>query len=72
LALPRQTSRADLIKKFRALGWEGPIPGTRHAFMKKGPLKVRVPNPHREAIGVGLLSEILKQAGITHGDWNLA
>jgi hypothetical protein len=30
----------------------------------KGTLKVRLPNPHRGDVSVGLLSEILRQAKI--------
>jgi len=39
--------------------------------MKKGELKVSVPSPHKEdVIGISLLKEILKQAGIDQNDWN--
>ncbi len=37
--------------------------------MKKGKLKVRVPNPHGEDIGVDLLKRILRQAGISEEEW---
>jgi predicted RNA binding protein YcfA (HicA-like mRNA interferase family) len=70
LGLPRQTPRDELIQKFRALGWQGPTSGGRHMFMKKGALKVHIPNPHHGEIGVGLLREILRQAAITTEDWN--
>ena len=43
--------------------------GGRHAFMVKDGLKVRVPNPHAGEIGVGLLREILRQAGVTAEEW---
>jgi hypothetical protein len=29
-------SRRELIRKFRALGFEGPISGGRHSFMQAG------------------------------------
>jgi len=52
------------------LGWEGPIPGGNHSFMKKGNLKVRIPNPHEgDEVHVSLLKRILKQAGITENQW---
>jgi hypothetical protein len=38
-------SRRKLIKKFRALGFNGPYSGGRHQFMAKGDLKVRIPKP---------------------------
>jgi hypothetical protein len=41
--------------------------------VKKGELKVSIPSPHKEdVIGVPLLKEILKQAGINQNDWNNA
>ena len=38
--------------------------------MMKGSRKVRIPNPHGQDIGGGLLREILKQAGILEDDWD--
>ncbi len=72
MALPRQTDHKELIRKFRVLGWEGPLSGGRHQFMKRGSHKVRIPNPHGSGIDVSLLREILRQAGISHDDWNNA
>lgn len=69
MALPRTTPRRTLIKKFRALGFEGPFTGGRHAFMTRGTLKVRIPNEHGEDIGVALLREILRQAEIGEKEW---
>jgi hypothetical protein len=37
--------------------------------MKKGRHKQRIPNEHQGDIGVSLLGEILRQAGISHDDW---
>ncbi len=62
--------RRDLIKRFKMLGYEGPYSGGRHQFMVKGDLKVRIPSPHGAGdIADSLLNEILRQAGITKGDW---
>lgn len=37
--------------------------------MKKGPKKVRIPNPHRSGdIHISLVKEILRQAGIENND----
>jgi predicted RNA binding protein YcfA (HicA-like mRNA interferase family) len=69
VVLPAQTSRRELISKFRALGWEGPRPGGRHQFMQNGKHKVRIPNPHQSDIGRSLLAEILKQANIDADTW---
>lgn len=46
MGLPTQTSRAELIRKLKVLGWEGPLSGGKHQFMRKGTHKVHVPNPH--------------------------
>ena len=67
----RPVSRRILIKKFKKLGFVGPISGGRHSFMKKDALKVSIPSPHKEdVVGVPLLKEILYQAGISQEDWN--
>jgi len=66
----RPLSRRELIRRFRRLGFEGPYSGGRHAFMKRGSLKVRIPNPHRRDISQALQREILRQAGITETAWD--
>ena len=38
--------------------------------MRRGERTVRIPNPHRGDVGISLLSEILKQAGISDDEWN--
>ncbi len=65
-------SRRDLIRKFRVLGFDGPHSGGKHQFMRRGSLKVHIPNPHQESIGVSLLSRVLRQAGISDDEWNNA
>ena len=64
--------RRELIQKFRALGFEGPISGGRHAFMQKGGLKVHIPGEHGGDISVSLQREILRQAGIDVQEWEEA
>ena len=61
--------RADLIKYFRQLGFDGPYSGGNHQYLKKDTLKVRIPNPHQGEISKGLLSRILKQADIDPETW---
>ena len=71
--MPRPITRRELIRKFRTLGFTGPISGGRHQFMKRGELKVRIPNPHKGAmIDRSLVSEILRQAGIRIDQWENA
>ena len=62
-------SRQKLIDGLRAYGCTGPHPGKRHQRMKCGNISFPIPNPHQGDIDVGLLSEILKQAGITREEW---
>lgn len=37
--------------------------------MTRGDLVLTIPNPHGKDTGVGLLSKILKQAGVTRSEW---
>jgi len=69
VGLPNQTSLQDLIRRFRELGWEGPISGGKHRFMRKQQRKVRIPNPHGSTLDMSLLKEILRQAGISAKEW---
>ena len=62
-------SRSDLIKRLRALGWQGPISGTKHQHMVNGDVQLTIPNPHRGDIGVNLLKILLKEAGISREEW---
>ncbi|MDP2950384.1 MAG: type II toxin-antitoxin system HicA family toxin [Chloroflexota bacterium] len=68
----RPISRRELIRKFRALGFEGPISGGRHGFMQRGKLKVHIPGEHGADISIALQREILRQAEITAEEWEQA
>ena len=52
------------------LGFKGPYSGGKHQFMVKGKLQIRILNPHGSNIGLGLIKEILRQAGISLEDWD--
>jgi len=69
--MPRLTpvSRREFIRRLKALGFGDPEGGPDHAFMSKGTLRVKVPNPHEGDISVGLVTRILKNAGISRKDW---
>ncbi len=62
-------SRRRLIKALRELGFEGPFSGGRHQFMVRGEVVLTIPNPHRGDMGIGLLTRILNQAGISREEW---
>jgi len=69
--MPRPISRRELIRKFRRLGFTGPVAGKRHQFMQRDKLKVRIPNPHKSGqVSEALLKEILRQAGISLEEWD--
>jgi len=66
-------SRKELIQKFRRLSFSGSYSGGRHQFMSRGELKVRIPNPLKsQDISDSLISEILRQVGISKDKWNKA
>ena len=69
--MPKHVSRREFVRRLRALGWEVPFPGGRHAAMRH-PLtgvKLPIPNPHRGDIDWSLTRRILEQAGIEPVDW---
>jgi hypothetical protein len=45
--MAKAISRKELIRRLRNLGFTGPVSGSRHQFVQKGELKVRIPNPHK-------------------------
>ncbi len=65
-------SRRDLIRRLSALGFTGPRAGSKHEFMQRDKLKVRIPNPHSGDIDPILLNDILKEAGISRDEWERA
>ena len=63
------TSRRELIRGLRAVGFEGPFSGGKHQFMVRGDVVLTIPNPHGGDIGVGLLARVLRQAGVSRVEW---
>lgn len=59
----------ELVKRLRKLGFDGPYQGGKHPYMMKDNRVLTIPNPHRNEIGVDLLTRILKRAGITREEW---
>jgi predicted RNA binding protein YcfA (HicA-like mRNA interferase family) len=62
-------SRRELIRKLKALGFEGPFPGGKHQWMRRGGLRLTIPNPHGGVIDPGFIRRMLRQAGITPEEW---
>jgi predicted RNA binding protein YcfA (HicA-like mRNA interferase family) len=70
VALPKVTPRPVVIRKFRALGFDGPHSSSKGHFMRKGTLTVPIPNKDKgDEVRRGLLRKILKQAGISEQRW---
>lgn len=65
-------SRRELVRKLKALGFDGPHPGGRHEWMRRGGARIIVPNPHAGDVDPGLIRRILRQAGISVDEWNEA
>jgi predicted RNA binding protein YcfA (HicA-like mRNA interferase family) len=65
-------SKRELVRKLKALGFEGPFPGGKHQWMRRDNLRLTIRNPHGGAIDPGLIRRILRQAGITLDDWTNA
>jgi hypothetical protein len=62
-------SRTELVCALRQAGFSGPYAGSKHQFMERANVRLRLPNPHRGDIGMGLLSRLLAQAGISREEW---
>ena len=61
----RPVSRRELIAALRKAGFSELQSGGKHEYMELGQLRIYIPNPHRGDIGIGFLSRIIKQAGIS-------
>ncbi len=70
-------SRHELISRLKKLGFEGPYPGSGHAYMiKQLPnerIYVTIPNQHHgKDIGTDLLTQVLREGGISREEWQSA
>ena len=68
--MPRPIKRTDLIRRLRALGWEGPFQKGNHPFMVKAGMRLTIPNPHAGDIDWSLTKRILQQAQISPEQWD--
>ncbi|MCJ7443023.1 MAG: type II toxin-antitoxin system HicA family toxin [Methanotrichaceae archaeon] len=59
-------SRRELIRRLAKLGFDGPYVGSGHEYIVKANIRITIQNPHYgKDIGIGLLTQILKEAGIS-------
>ncbi len=68
--MPKNISWRKLVQNFQKLNFEGPYSGGKHLFMKKDSLKLHIPSKHKGDASVGLVNEILRQAGINKKEWD--
>jgi predicted RNA binding protein YcfA (HicA-like mRNA interferase family) len=59
----------EFVRRMRELGFEGPYAGGRHPQMLRGKVTVIIPNSHEGEIGVGFLTRLFRQAGVTREEW---
>lgn len=59
----------ELIRRLRELGWEGPVAQGKHPQMRKAGRRLQIPNEHGSVLSVGLLSRLLRAAGISPDEW---
>ena len=65
----KPVSRREFVQRMRKLGFEGPYAGGKHPQMRRGNVTVIIPNQHEGEIGVGFLTRLLRQAGVTREEW---
>lgn len=65
----KPVSRRELVRKLKALGFEGPFPGGKHEWMRRDRLRLTIPNPHVGALDPGFIRRLLRQAGISIEQW---
>lgn len=70
--MPSPISRREILRRLKALDWAGPYSGGKHAFVCKGTLKLRIPNPHGGDIDWSLMKRLLQQASISEDEWDNA
>lgn len=67
---PGPVSWHELVRKLKILGFDGPYQAEPHPYMVRGGLVLTIPNPHRGDISTDLLVRILRQAGVSRGEWS--
>ncbi|MFA5747661.1 MAG: type II toxin-antitoxin system HicA family toxin [Candidatus Absconditabacterales bacterium] len=58
----------EAIEKLKKLGYEGPVAGGKHLHMIKGLEIIPVPKHGGQEIGVGLISKIIKEIGVSRDE----
>jgi len=67
----KPVKRRELIRRLNAGGCSGPHSGNKHQHVRKGNLRVSIPNPHgSKDVPVTVIRTILQTLGITEDQWN--
>lgn len=67
--MPKPVKHKEMLRRLRALGWDGPYQKGKHPFMVKGQMRLTVPNPHHGDIDWSLMKRILRSADILPDQW---
>ena len=59
----------EFVSRMKELGFEGPFTVENIQKMKRGNQTIIIPNKHESEIGIGFLTRLLKQAGISKVEW---
>ncbi len=70
--MPKPVKHREMLRRFRALGWDGPFQKGKHPFLWKSGVRLTIPNPHQGDIDWHLMKRILRQAGISSDEWDQA
>ena len=67
---PRLCSGAEAVRKFRRAGWSVARQVGSHVMMVKPDYHYTLPIPQHKELGIGLLRELLRQAGLSAEDFD--
>lgn len=67
--MPKPIKHREMLRRLRALGWDGPYQKGKHPFMVKGEMRLIIPNPHHGDIDWSLMKSILRNAEIFPDEW---
>lgn len=70
--MPKPVKHREMLRRLRALGWEGPYQKGKHPFMVKNEARLTIPNPHYGDIDWSLMKRILRTGEISPEDWDKA
>ena len=45
--MPKPVKHREMLRRLRALGWQGPYQKGAHPFMVRGEVRLTIRNPHR-------------------------